>query len=77
MFMYNEESRTCWFNPSALEPEQFMLVGLLLGLAIYNSAILDLHFPLVLYHKLCGKLGVFQDLAESHPVRTCLVDTFY
>ena len=31
---------------------QFELIGSLIGLAIYNSVILDVHFPLVVYRKL-------------------------
>jgi hypothetical protein len=33
---------------------EFELVGLLLGLAIYNGVILDVKLPLVLYKKLLG-----------------------
>lgn len=57
MFLYNEESRTFWFHPGAggvLEEggvTEYRLVGVLLGLAIYNGVILDVHFPQV------GRLG--------------------
>ena len=70
MFMADEETRSLWFNPSApedLDPE-YTLIGMLLGLAIYNSVILDIKFPPVLYRKLMGKLGTFEDLETSHPV---------
>ena len=64
-----EETQTCWFNPSSYENErQFMLIGIVLGLAIYNNVILDVHFPMVVYRKLMGKLGTFEDLVTSHPV---------
>jgi len=70
MFIYDEEQRHYWFNPNSFESEgQFMLIGLLLGLAIYNNVILDIHFPMVVYHKLVGCTMVFQDLYSSHPVR--------
>ena len=71
MFTYMEETKTFWFNPSSYENErQFMLIGIVLGLAIYNNVILDVHFPMVVYRKLMGKLGTFEDLVTSHPVCT-------
>jgi len=73
MFTYMEETQTFWFNPSSYENErQFMLIGIVLGLAIYNNVILDVHFPMVVYRKLMGKLGTFEDLVNSHPVCTVL-----
>lgn len=34
-----QESGTYWFNPSSLESDsEFMLLGLVAGLAIYNGA---------------------------------------
>ena len=64
-----DETQTFWFNPSSYENErQFMLIGIVLGLAIYNNVILDVHFPMVVYRKLMGKLGTFEDLVTSHPV---------
>jgi hypothetical protein len=72
MFMADEETRSLWFNPSAAEDldREYTLIGMLLGLAIYNSIILDIRFPPVLYRKLMGKLGSFEDLQTSHPVRS-------
>ncbi|CAF3649699.1 unnamed protein product [Rotaria socialis] len=69
MFMTNEETRCLWFNPSAAEDldREYTLIGMLFGLAIYNSIILDIQFPPILYRKLLGKFGTFEDLATSHP----------
>ncbi|XP_061420057.1 ubiquitin-protein ligase E3A isoform X1 [Lethenteron reissneri] len=68
MFTFDESTRLFWFNPSSLENEgQFTLIGIVLGLAIYNNCILDIHFPMVVYRKLMGKRGTFHDLADSHP----------
>ncbi|CAF1526298.1 unnamed protein product [Adineta ricciae] len=69
MFMADEETRSLWFNPSAPEDldREYTLIGMLLGLAIYNSVILDIKFPPVLYRKLMGKVGTFEDLETSHP----------
>uniref|UniRef100_A0A6Q2Y1E2 Ubiquitin-protein ligase E3A n=1 Tax=Esox lucius TaxID=8010 RepID=A0A6Q2Y1E2_ESOLU len=69
MFTYDESTKLFWFNPSSLENEaQFTLIGIVLGLAIYNNCILDVHFPMVVYRKLMGKKGTYLDLADSHPV---------
>ncbi|KAJ8399606.1 hypothetical protein AAFF_G00410170 [Aldrovandia affinis] len=69
MFTYDETTKLFWFNPSSLETVgQFTLIGIVLGLAIYNNCILDVHFPMVVYRKLMGKKGTFRDLADSHPV---------
>ncbi|CAF4644436.1 unnamed protein product [Rotaria socialis] len=69
MFMADEETRSLWFNPSAAEDldREYTLIGMLLGLAIYNSVILDIKFPPILYRKLMGKVGTFEDLETSHP----------
>ena len=41
------------FNRSSLENErEFELIGILLGVAIYNGVILDVRFPHVVYKKL-------------------------
>ncbi|MEE6470524.1 hypothetical protein FKM82_008991 [Ascaphus truei] len=69
MFTFDETTKLFWFNPSSLETEgQFTLIGIVLGLAIYNNCILDVHFPMVVYRKLMGKKGTLRDLADSHPV---------
>eukprot|EP00053_Salpingoeca_punica_P016233 m.152094 g.152094 ORF g.152094 m.152094 type:complete len:653 (+) comp16912_c0_seq1:114-2072(+) len=68
MFTYNEDTRLHWFNPASLEtPSEFTLLGVLLALAIYNSVILDLHFPMLVYKKLLGEPTRLQDLAELDP----------
>lgn len=70
MFKYDPDNHFYWFNLNSLESEQqYHLIGILLGLAIYNNIILDIHFPMVVYHKLIGCIPVFQDLYSSHPVR--------
>lgn len=53
MFLYDDDSQTCYFNPSTFETsDQYYLVGALLGLAIYNSTILDVAFPPFAFRKL-------------------------
>ena len=69
LYTYDESTRLHWFNPASFETEQqFRLIGLLFGLAIYNNIILDVHFPMVVYIKLLGCQTVFQDVYSSHPV---------
>ena len=53
LFVYDEESRFCYFNPNSFETsDRFFLVGALLGLAIYNSTILDVALPPFTFKKL-------------------------
>lgn len=72
MFTFNEESRLCWFSPNPVVDDinirEYKLVGLLLGLAVYNSVILDLHFPLALYKKVMDVEVGLQDLKQLDPV---------
>lgn len=72
MFTFNEESRLCWFSPTPVLDDinirEYKLVGLLLGLAVYNSVILDLHFPLALYKKVMDVDVGLQDLKRLDPV---------
>ena len=44
----------CYFQ-SFEENVMYTLIGLVCGLAIYNSTIVDLQFPLALYKKLLNK----------------------
>ena len=61
MFTYEEQTRTFWFRHLSLEVEaEYRLVGSVLGLAIYNGVILDLHFPPIVYKKLLGGKPNFQ-----------------
>jgi len=50
---------------------------ILVGLAIYNNVILDLHLPSVIYRKLLGKRGTSQDLKDFKPVSRICPTTFY
>lgn len=48
--------------------EEIKLIGLLLGLAIYNGVILDVHFPQALYKKLMDQPVSLRDLKDLDPV---------
>lgn len=53
MFLYDEDSQFCYFNPQSFEiSNQFFLVGVVIGLAIYNSTILDVPLPPFVFRKL-------------------------
>ena len=78
MFIYNDANRQYWFNPTSFENDaQFTLIGLVFGLAIYNGIILDVSFPSVLYRKLLGRKGCFEDLEFSHEVAIITVKYYY
>uniref|UniRef100_A0A1B0BD53 Ubiquitin-protein ligase E3A n=1 Tax=Glossina palpalis gambiensis TaxID=67801 RepID=A0A1B0BD53_9MUSC len=68
MFTHQEETNTMWFNSAPFENEaQFTLIGIILGLAIYNNIILAVNFPMVVYRKLMGGQGTFYDLKDWNP----------
>lgn len=72
MFMFDDDSRLCWFKSDPTDDHiaisEYKLVGMLLGLAVYNSVILDVHFPLALYKKLMDVAVNLQDLRQLDPV---------
>jgi len=78
MFKFNDESNLCWFtNDPAKDNTMFLeykLIGRLIGVAIYNSVILDLHFPLALYKKLRGIKVDLEDIKELDPVNFLFIN---
>ncbi|XP_072158067.1 probable E3 ubiquitin-protein ligase HECTD2, partial [Bemisia tabaci] len=53
MFVYHPRSNCYWFSVAQIENlQEYNLIGVLMGLAVYNSIILDLHFPTICYKKL-------------------------
>lgn len=69
MFITNEETGTNWFNSVSFENEaQFTLIGIVLGLAIYNNVILPVSFPMVVYRKLMNLKISWHDLADCNPI---------
>ncbi|KAI0228425.1 putative E3 ubiquitin-protein ligase HERC4 [Lamellibrachia satsuma] len=68
MFQYYDESRLLWFKKETFEDSaMFFLVGEVCGLAIYNSTIIDLHFPQALYKKLLRRPVTVEDMKELDP----------
>lgn len=78
MFTHQTDSQTVWFNPTSFESDaQFTVVGIVLGLAIYNNIILNINFPMVVYSKLMGKRGCFDDLEDWNPVSIFFFEDFW
>lgn len=68
MFNYYEDQRLFWFNPDTIDSGiNFELIGKILGLAIYNSIILDVHLPMAAYKKILDIPTDISDLAEFNP----------
>ena len=75
MFLPKNNSRVYWFNGFSYEPPiRFEFVGMLLGLAIYNSVHLEIKFPELLYKKILAKpdevestTEIIEDLREIEP----------
>lgn len=75
MFMPKNNGRYYWLNGFSYEiPLRFEFVGMLLGLSLYNSVHLDLHFPDIIYKKLLNKnyeedygIEIVEDLKEIEP----------
>ena len=69
--MYDEDSHYCYFNPHSFETsDQFFLVGVVLGLAIYNSTILDVALPPFAFRKLLASAPAYTGpaISSSRPV---------
>jgi ubiquitin-protein ligase E3 A len=55
-----------WFNSECTwDQEGYELVGVLVGLALYNGVLLDVHFPLAVYRKLLGLPLGLEDLVDE------------
>ncbi|CAM9581795.1 unnamed protein product [Chrysoparadoxa australica] len=68
MFNTLEYSSDLWFSQGCTwSDEEYSLIGILLGLALYNNVLLDIHFPMAVYKKLLAqKLGL-ADLKDFDP----------
>jgi hypothetical protein len=70
MFTNDEETRFSWFsNANNYEPSSsFELVGIIMGLALYNGVMLGISFPPILYKKLLDEPINLEDVKSSFPV---------
>ncbi|CAD8097359.1 unnamed protein product [Paramecium sonneborni] len=65
MFISKNNDTVFWFNPQSFEiPIYYQLIGKLLGLSLYNSVLLDVRFPTVLFKKLRGEQVNEDDMKE-------------
>jgi ubiquitin-protein ligase E3 A len=68
MFNFNEKNVMYYLNGLSHEPNiNFELIGILMGLAIYNNIILDVSFPQAIYKLLLFEDPNFDDLKEWQP----------
>ncbi|KAL7721723.1 HECT-type E3 ubiquitin transferase [Entamoeba marina] len=67
MFTYNKTTRQYWFNPNSEDYADFQLIGIVLGLAIYNNIILDISFPIILFKKLLNIPLTYEDYEILDP----------
>ena len=67
--MFKEtDAHYMWFNQHTFESKmKFELVGIIMGLAIYNGVILDLHFPMACYKKLLDIDLTLNDFKNLYP----------
>jgi hypothetical protein len=55
-----------WFNSDCTwDNDGYELVGILVGLALYNSVLLDVHFPMAVYRKLLGLSLGLEDMVDE------------
>lgn len=65
--LFDKKENGYWFNRDATDAkslQMFKLVGIIVGLAIYNGNLVNIRFPTILYKKLKGQTVVFNDLKE-------------
>lgn len=68
MFVTDPETHLTWLDPGSLEPLfRYELVGILIGLALYNNITLPISLPVVFYKKLLGARTTYDDLDENWP----------
>ncbi|XP_072534564.1 probable E3 ubiquitin-protein ligase HERC4 [Salminus brasiliensis] len=69
MFMYNDSQTMIWFpSKPKVESKQYFLFGILCGLALNNSNIVHMPFPLAMFKKLVNVKPTLDDLIEFRPV---------
>jgi hypothetical protein len=71
MFTTDDRTRLSWFWECSLEEtRKFELVGLVVGLAVYNGITLPVNFPKALYVKLLGGTPTLDDIGDYWPELT-------
>ncbi|KAL7877120.1 hypothetical protein SRHO_G00037630 [Serrasalmus rhombeus] len=68
MFMYNDTQTMIWFpSQPKVESKQYFLFGILCGLALNNSNIVHMPFPLAMFKKLVNMKPTLDDMIEFRP----------
>lgn len=71
LFIEDDESHYCWFNPGCKAQDcdlrEYRLAGVITGLALYNSSMLDLPLPPVVFKKLLGCPVGLEDFTVVNP----------
>ncbi|XP_070686886.1 probable E3 ubiquitin-protein ligase HERC4 [Pempheris klunzingeri] len=69
MFLFNDSKTLAWFPSKVREEDKknFLLLGVLCGLALYNQSIIHLPFPLALFKKLLDVEPTLEDMREFSP----------
>jgi E3 ubiquitin-protein ligase HECTD2 len=69
LISYNNENKLAYFaiTKSKENNELYFLLGVVIGMAIYNSIILDIKFPNLIYKRLLGYSSSINDLYELEP----------
>ncbi|XGW20104.1 hypothetical protein V3C99_003715 [Haemonchus contortus] len=69
MFVEDPDSHLVWFSGYDVEEvNYYKMVGILCGLAVYNSVLVAFPFPLALYKILLGQQPTLEDLTELSPI---------
>ena len=74
MFISYDSSGVYWFNGASTDNiREYNLVGVLMGLAVYNAIILDIRFPLVCYKKLLTPAFILEHSANMEKIRVGII----
>jgi ubiquitin-protein ligase E3 A len=68
LFVYDDQTRYNWFNSDSINSDvYFELVGILIGLAVYNGVMLGFSFPQIFYKKILDEKVGFDDFIQAFP----------
>ncbi|XP_059055358.1 ubiquitin-protein ligase E3A-like [Achroia grisella] len=65
-FIHFSDTNTVWFNSNS-QMAEYRLIGILMGLAMYNKVLVSINFPDVFFKKLMGRKGQYKDLEDWNP----------
>uniref|UniRef100_A0A0N4ZV23 HECT-type E3 ubiquitin transferase n=1 Tax=Parastrongyloides trichosuri TaxID=131310 RepID=A0A0N4ZV23_PARTI len=69
MFIFNKDSGTYWFNPQCTYCDmEYVLIGLMIAMALYNEVMIDVSFPVILYKRLLSSQVELEDMKSFDKV---------